>query len=89
MNEKEISQMIGFIAELMDSWPDGFDLDMGYLQELAIKYKILYGQKRFRPCGENCTCYEYYDMNDFENGIICYRFSRWFNDALKSREKNI
>ena len=63
----------GFVRDIMENWPLS-DVD-GELQDLAIKYGLikLRDPPPDKPCGEECTCADFYEFKDFVNGDVeCY-----------------
>jgi hypothetical protein len=70
---KDIDKLRGFARDIMDLWPDG-NLEFGDIQEIAVKHGILKEEIIYKEC-ENCSCTQYYDEDDFKNGVVCYRKS--------------
>ena len=63
----------GFVREIMENWPLS-DID-GKLQDLAIKYGLikLRDPPPSEPCREECTCVDYFDLQEFVDGKVeCY-----------------
>jgi hypothetical protein len=52
-----------FALDVLGDWPEGAP-DDGELQGIAIKHGLLIPTPTVVPCGENCTCAEYYDEGD-------------------------
>jgi hypothetical protein len=62
-----------FAQEVMECWPMG-GIDGGELQDIAEKHGLLRPETRYAPCREEgCTCAEYVNAQEFEQGVTCYR----------------
>lgn len=70
--DEEIAALRAFALAVMEVWPMG-DLDGGALQEIAEKHGMLKPETRHEPCGEVCSCNEYADPHEWEDGVVCYR----------------
>lgn len=70
--QAEAEKLRAFAKAVMDVWPMG-DLDGGDLQEIAVRHGMLKPETRHEPCGENCSCAEYADAQEWEGGVVCYR----------------
>lgn len=62
------------------NWPDGGDLDGGTLQDILVKWGILTPVIAHEACGEHCVCAEYYDREEFMEGVTCYRRAEFLPD---------
>jgi hypothetical protein len=71
---KEIDALRAFAQAVMEAWPM-FDLNGDTLQEVAVKHGILNPETRHEPCGETCSCAEYVDQSEWNDGVVCYRFT--------------
>ena len=69
---EELARLRSFALDVMETWPRG-DLEGGELQDLAVKHGLLVPETRYAPCGEECFCAEDVFVEDFEDGVICYR----------------
>lgn len=77
----EVERLRSFVAEVMQAWPLG-DVDGGDLQEYAVKRGLLTPEVRTEPCSEEgCNCAEYYDTDEWADGITCYRRPPWMRAA--------
>jgi Lar family restriction alleviation protein len=70
--QQENATLRAFAQAVMEVWPMG-DLDGGDLQEIATKHGMLKPETRNAPCGEACSCNEYADPYEWEDGVVCYR----------------
>ncbi len=64
-----------FAQFVMESWPDG-DIDGGELQDKAVELGLLKLEDPAptEPCGEGCSCAEYYSDEDWaKSEVQCYR----------------
>lgn len=61
-----------FAARMMEDWPDECDFD---LQDAAVEYGLLAlaDPAPTEPCGERCSCAEYFGEEDWAAGVQCYR----------------
>ena len=64
----DTASLRAFAQSVMQSWPEGGDIDGCDLQDKAEKHGLLRPETRTEPCGENCWCEEY---DDFPQ--TCYR----------------
>lgn len=72
--ETNLDKLCGFVREVMESWAIG-TAEFIDLQELAIKYGLikLKDPPPDKPCGDECTCADYYEFKDFLAGEVeCY-----------------
>ena len=70
---REESQALrAFAQDVMSYWPEGAP-DGGDLQALAEKHGLLKPETRHEPCGENCSCAENADAQEWGFGVVCYR----------------
>ena len=51
-----------------------------YIEEIAAKYGLVEKIEKTKPCGEQCSCAEFYSDEDFEMGITCYRIVDWIKE---------
>jgi hypothetical protein len=71
--EAEFAKLRAFAQDVMRAWPEG-DVDGGELQAAAIRHGLLRETHPKEPCGEGCTCVEYYSDEDFTDGTAyCYK----------------
>lgn len=69
-----------FALAIMDDWPD-LHVDSWDVFDIAEKHGILVPETRFKPCGDNCNCAEYYDDSDWARGQACYRINPDLRDS--------
>jgi hypothetical protein len=72
---KEIDALRAFAQAVMEAWPI-FDIDGDTLQEVALKHGMLKPETRYEPCGETCACAEYTGQSEWDDGVVCYRFTQ-------------
>jgi hypothetical protein len=70
----EIDALRAFAQAVMEAWPM-FDLNGDTLQEVALKHRMLKPETRHEPCGETCSCAEYSGQSEWNDGVVCYRFT--------------
>lgn len=84
MNDPTYDQLKAFVRALFSSWPgECGDIDGFEMQALAAEYGILVPEKRFVPCGDDCSCAEYYTDEEFAEGITCYRKTPFMMEDAK------
>lgn len=73
----DLKKLRAFAQDVMEFCPDDFNLDGMELQEIAVKHGLLKPEIRYKDCSVEgvltCQCAEYYDLEEFELGIECYR----------------
>lgn len=74
----ERNALRGFVADILDDWPDCSSLDGGDIQSLAVKHGLLAGTVVHVPCNggdpdKPCHCEEYCTPDEFHLGVTCYR----------------
>ena len=74
---EEADKLRAFAKAVLGDWPDCGTLDGGDIQTLAENHGLLTPTTPCEPCGESCTCLEYYGADDFARGeVLCYRKTR-------------
>ena len=74
---EEAGKLRAFAQAVLGDWPDCGTLDGGDIQTLAENHGLLTPTTPCEPCGESCTCLEYYGADDFARGeVLCYRKTR-------------
>jgi hypothetical protein len=76
----EVERLRAFASDVMTAWPIG-DVDGSELQEYAVRRGLLTPVERTEPCGDGCSCAEYYATDDWPEGITCYRRPPWMRAA--------
>lgn len=64
-------QFKDFANELIGKSWEAYDFDGAEIQSMAARHGLLEEVLRLKPCGENCSCLEYYDIEDFP--VHCFR----------------
>ena len=69
--EAELEKLRAFSLDVMQAWPEG-DVDGGELQNAALRHGLIRAKTPAptQPCGDGCTCAEYY--GDMSDGVTCY-----------------
>ena len=70
----DLENLRGFAREIMENWPLG-DVEGDKLEALALKYGLIKPKDPppDKPCCDECTCRENFDLKDFAAGNVeCY-----------------
>lgn len=69
----DLDKLRAFAQAVLEDWPD-LAPDAFDLQDLAVKHGLLAlkDPKPTEPCGEGCSCAEYFGADEFSGGIECY-----------------
>ena len=80
----EIERLRAFARDVLNAWPHG-GVDGCDLQDYAEKQGLLVPETRTAPCGEDgaCNCADYYDTDEWTDGITCYRRVEWLRGAYR------
>jgi hypothetical protein len=70
--KEEFGQLRAFAQEIMQAWPES-GIDGDDLQEIATRHGLLTPKIMHAPCGDNCSCAEMIDPDEWESGATCYR----------------
>ena len=85
---EQIVSLAKFALEIMEDWPEMGHLDMGDLQDIAEKHKILEPQIVHAPCcDDGCVCAEMCSDDDFARGVTCYHIADWLTRAAEQRDE--
>lgn len=80
LNKEQIVSLMKFALDVLEDWPEVGHLDMGDLQDIAEKHKILVPQIVHTPCDvDNCVCAEMCSDEDFARGVTCYHIADWLD----------
>jgi hypothetical protein len=72
-----------FAYDILKDHPE-YDVDWGYVQDLAVKTGLLVAHQVTEPCGEDCNCVEYYGLDPegkFCETENCYRLAEFVKDV--------
>lgn len=92
MTEKEqLEKLRAFAQELFRGYPEDFgDFDRGAVQEFAIEHGLLSETKPKAPCGENCSCANYFSGQEFEAGeATCYQRTQLLDGSEEPKANDI
>jgi hypothetical protein len=71
--ESPSASLRAFARDVLGDWPVACGLDGFDIQELAVKHGLLVETTQTKPCDGVCTCSEYFDHDEFADGVTCYR----------------
>lgn len=88
LTKEQIVSLARFALDVMEDWPEVGSLDMGDLQDIAEKHKILEPQIVHAPCDiDDCVCAEMCSDDDFARGVTCYHIADWLIRADELRNE--
>ena len=88
-NDEKIISLARFALDVLAEWPDMGSLDGGDLQEIAVKHNILIPHIVHGPCCDECFCGEFYDAEEWLEGVTCYRYADWLTRAAQLRNEAV
>lgn len=82
----DLEKLRRFAQRVMENWPEG-GIDGGGLQEIAIECGLLMAKDPppTSPCGDNCTCADVVDADEWAEGVLCYRRTALLDDPQERR----
>jgi len=83
LTKEQIDFLAKFALDILDEWPDIGNFDGGDIQDIAVKHNILIPRIVYVRCGEECNCAEYYDEDEWQDGVTCYHIADWLDRAAE------
>ena len=87
ITDEQIQSLAKFALKVLEEWPGMGSLDGGDLQEIAVANNILIPHIVHGPCCEECFCNEFYDDEEWREGVTCYRLAEWLDRVAEQRNE--
>jgi hypothetical protein len=86
----EDARLREFAQLIMEGWPEDAGVDGFEIQDAAEKFGLieLKSPAPTEPCGEGCTCDQYYEPKDWGRGVQCYRKTKLLTGDAAMKEPN-